>query len=60
MLKFSRNGEEVIEELRKLHIEKLRFTLCTVDYGDCIKKDGVGGVCHTHIKCGTWIQSVIR
>lgn len=60
ILKFRRKGEEVIEELRKLRIEELRFALCTVDYGDCIKKDGVGGVCHTHIKCVTWIQSVSR
>jgi hypothetical protein len=52
MLKFRRKGEEVIEELRKLHIEKLRCTLCTVYYSDRIKRDAVGGVCHTHRKCG--------
>jgi hypothetical protein len=52
MLKFRRKGEEVIEELRKLHIEKQRFTLCTVYYSDRIKKYGVGGLCHTHRKCG--------
>jgi len=60
MLKFRRKEEEVIEELRKLRIGKLRFTLCTGDYSDHIKKDGVGGVCHTHRKCGKCIQSVSR
>ena len=60
MLKLRRKGEEVIEELRKLHIEKLRFTLCTVYYSDRIKKDGLSGVCHTHRKFGKCVQNVSR
>ena len=54
MLKFRLKREEVIEELRKLHIEKLRFTHYTVYYSDRIKNDGVSGVCW---KC---LQNVSR
>jgi hypothetical protein len=60
MLKFRRKGEEVIEELRKLRIEKLRFKLRTLYYSDRIKKDGVSGVRHTHRKCGKCVQNVSR